>query len=138
MNLSSLCPPCVLCALRVNPVSPDTRLPDPALAPLMHRHLIETRGLTRRFGARVAVDGLNLRVTAAGVYGFLGPNGAGKTTAIRMLLGLIRPAGEVRLFGAPLDSARQTLMRRDGALARDRRRGRRGAARLPRIRPAGC
>ena len=49
--------------------------------------LIETRGLSRRFGAQVAVDDLNLLVPAAGVYGFLGPNGAGKTTAIRMLLG---------------------------------------------------
>ena len=60
-------------------------------------YLIETRGLTRRFGSQLAVDDLNLLVPAAGVYGFLGPNGAGKTTAIRMLLGLIRPnAGEVR------------------------------------------
>ncbi|HEX8283046.1 MAG TPA: ABC transporter ATP-binding protein [Pyrinomonadaceae bacterium] len=79
--------------------------------------LIETRGLTRRFGARLAVDDLNLRAPEAGVYGFLGPNGAGKTTAIRMLLGLIRPdAGEVHLFGAPLAANRQTLMRRVGAL----------------------
>jgi ABC-2 type transport system ATP-binding protein len=79
---------------------------------------IETAGLTRRFGARVAVDELNLSVPAAGVYGFLGPNGAGKTTAIRMLLGLIRPhAGEVRLFGVRADSGnRASLMRRVGAL----------------------
>ena len=79
--------------------------------------LIETRELTRRFGARIAVDELNLSVPAAGVYGFLGPNGAGKTTAIRMLLGLIRPnAGEVRLFGLPVAGNRATLMRRVGAL----------------------
>jgi ABC-2 type transport system ATP-binding protein len=79
--------------------------------------LIETRGLSRRFGGQVAVDDLNLLVPAAGVYGFLGPNGAGKTTAIRMLLGLIRPdAGEVRLFGQPLNSNRRALMRRVGAL----------------------
>ncbi|MET0622143.1 MAG: ABC transporter ATP-binding protein [Pyrinomonadaceae bacterium] len=79
--------------------------------------MIETRGLTRRFGARLAVDDLNLQAPEAGVYGFLGPNGAGKTTAIRMLLGLIRPdAGEVHLFGAPLAANRQTLMRRVGAL----------------------
>ena len=80
-------------------------------------YLIETRGLTRRFGAQVAVDHLNLLVPAAGVYGFLGPNGAGKTTAIRMLLGLIRPdAGEVRLFGQPLKSHQRALMSRVGAL----------------------
>jgi lantibiotic transport system ATP-binding protein len=83
----------------------------------MDECLIETRGLTRRFGERVAVDDLNLSVPAAGVYGFLGPNGAGKTTAIRMLLGLIRPhAGEVRLFGAPVGGNRAPLMRRVGAL----------------------
>ena len=79
--------------------------------------LIETRGLTRRFGSRIAVDELDLSVPAAGVYGFLGPNGAGKTTAIRMLLGLIRPnAGEVRLFGVPVAGNRASLMQRVGAL----------------------
>ncbi|MBV9958014.1 MAG: ATP-binding cassette domain-containing protein, partial [Acidobacteria bacterium] len=79
--------------------------------------MIETRGLTRRFGAQLAVDDLNLQAPEAGVYGFLGPNGAGKTTAIRMLLGLIRPdAGEVHLFGEPLHAKRRTLMRRVGAL----------------------
>lgn len=83
----------------------------------MENPLIETRGLTRRFGAQLAVDTLNLSVPAADVYGFLGPNGAGKTTAIRMLLGLIRPnAGEVYLFGQPLLSNRYSLMRRVGAL----------------------
>lgn len=84
----------------------------------MTNYLIETHGLTRRFGARIAVDDLNLSVPAAGVYGFLGPNGAGKTTAIRMLLGLIRPNdGEVRLFGVQAGSGnRASLMRRVGAL----------------------
>src|SRR6187397_1428729 len=80
-------------------------------------YLIETRGLSRLFGSQIAVADLNLLVPAAGVYGFLGPNGAGKTTAIRMLLGLIRPdAGEVRLFGQPLNSNHRALMRRVGAL----------------------
>jgi ABC-type multidrug transport system ATPase subunit len=83
----------------------------------MTRYMIETRRLTRRFGARLAVDDLNLQAPEAGIYGFLGPNGAGKTTAIRMLLGLIRPdAGEVHLFGEPLAANRRTLMRRVGAL----------------------
>jgi len=83
----------------------------------MQKYLIETRQLTRRFGARLAVDNLNLQAPEAGVYGFLGPNGAGKTTAIRMLLGLIRAdAGEVHLFGAPLVANRRQLMRRVGAL----------------------
>ena len=57
-------------------------------------------GLTRRFGGRVAVDDLRVRVKEGDVYGFLGPNGAGKTTAIRCMLGLIgRDAGHVRVFG---------------------------------------
>lgn len=83
----------------------------------MQTTAIETRGLTRRFGAQLAVDDLSLLVPEAGVYGFLGPNGAGKTTTIRMLLGLIRPnAGEVRLFGESLAANHQSLMRRVGAL----------------------
>ena len=82
-----------------------------------NNYLIETRGLTRRFGSQLAVDDLNLLVPAAGVYGFLGPNGAGKTTAIRMLLGLIRPnAGDVRLFGQSLNGNHRSLMWRVGAL----------------------
>jgi ABC-2 type transport system ATP-binding protein len=63
-------------------------------------YAIETEALTRAFGARAAVEQLNLLVPNGGIYGFLGPNGAGKTTTIRMLLGLIRPdSGKVRLFG---------------------------------------
>lgn len=78
---------------------------------------IETINLTRRYGALTAVQGLNLRVPRASVYGFLGPNGAGKTTTIRMLLGLIRPTeGQVRLFGAPLEGERGALLGRVGAL----------------------
>jgi lantibiotic transport system ATP-binding protein len=83
----------------------------------MSTHALETRNLTRRFGTQLAVADLNLSAPEAGVYGFLGPNGAGKTTTIRMLLGLIRPdAGEVRIFGEPLASNRQSLLRRVGAL----------------------
>lgn len=59
-----------------------------------------TQGLTRRFGSRVAVSHLDLRVQEGDVYGFLGPNGAGKTTAIRCMLGLIRrDQGQVQIFG---------------------------------------
>jgi ABC-2 type transport system ATP-binding protein len=61
---------------------------------------LEVRGLTRRFGARAAVQDLDLRVQPGDLYGFLGPNGAGKTTSMRCILGLIkRDAGEVRIFG---------------------------------------
>jgi ABC-2 type transport system ATP-binding protein len=78
---------------------------------------IETSGLTRRFGQVVAVEGLDLRVPRACVYGFLGPNGAGKTTTIRMLLGLMRPnAGSVKLFDCALNEDRRRLLGRVGSL----------------------
>lgn len=58
------------------------------------------RGLTKRFGAATAVDGLDLVVRAGTVVGFLGANGAGKSTTIRMLVGLLRPtAGTVEIAG---------------------------------------
>lgn len=57
--------------------------------------------LTKRFGRRKVVDGLDLSVRSGEVVGFVGPNGAGKTTTIRMILGLARPSsGTVRLLGA--------------------------------------
>ena len=55
--------------------------------------VIVAEGLSRRFGAIVAVDGLTLSVGRGEVVGLLGPNGAGKTTTIRMLAGLIAPTG---------------------------------------------
>ncbi len=61
---------------------------------------IRTQGLTKRYGATLALDRLDLAVAPGEVYGFLGPNGAGKTTTIRLLLGLHRPtAGRAELFG---------------------------------------
>jgi ABC-2 type transport system ATP-binding protein len=65
--------------------------------------VIEASGLTKRFGSRVAVEGLDLRVRPGEIYGFLGPNGAGKTTTIRMLLGILDPdAGAVVVCGRPV------------------------------------
>lgn len=62
--------------------------------------VIETEGLTKRFGSTVAVDDLSLRVERGQVFGFLGPNGSGKTTTIGMLLGILTPtAGTFRLLG---------------------------------------
>jgi ABC-2 type transport system ATP-binding protein len=52
---------------------------------------IDVRGLTKRFGAKVAVDHFSLQVARGQIYGFLGPNGSGKTTTIRMLCGLLTP-----------------------------------------------
>jgi ABC-2 type transport system ATP-binding protein len=59
----------------------------------MSEEIVVTRNLTRRYGERLAVDGVSLTVRRGEVYGFLGPNGAGKTTTLRMLLGLVRPTG---------------------------------------------
>jgi ABC-type multidrug transport system ATPase subunit len=62
--------------------------------------VIETHGLSKRYGDRVAVDRVSLQVRRGEVYGFLGPNGAGKTTTLRMLVGLIRPsAGSATVVG---------------------------------------
>ena len=74
--------------------------------------LVETRGLSKRYGFRVtAVSGLDLTIRRGEVYGFLGPNGAGKTTTLRMLLGLIRPSSGAATVlgespGAPAGLAR--------------------------------
>jgi lipooligosaccharide transport system ATP-binding protein len=78
---------------------PQPRLPLPPPA------VVELRGVTKRFGDRVAVEALDLAVERGACFGLLGPNGAGKTTALRMVYGVTRPtAGVVRVFG--LDVAR--------------------------------
>jgi ABC-2 type transport system ATP-binding protein len=65
---------------------------------------IETRGLRKVFGNKVAVGNLTLSVPRGEVFGFLGPNGAGKTTSVKMLLNLVFPtSGEAMLLGRPLD-----------------------------------
>ena len=79
--------------------------------------MVETEGLTRRFGARTAVDGVSMTVPDQAVYGFLGRNGAGKTTTLRMLLGLIRPsAGSARIGGVDVARDRIGAARKIGAL----------------------
>jgi ABC-2 type transport system ATP-binding protein len=80
-------------------------LPAPASSPA-----VWCSGLRKRYGRRVAVDGVSLTVDRGQVLGLLGPNGAGKTTVIKMLLGLVRPdAGEVLLLGRPVrDPAART------------------------------
>ncbi|MFN4232713.1 MULTISPECIES: ABC transporter ATP-binding protein [Thermus] len=70
--------------------------------------VIETHGLTKRYGRVVAVENLNLEVKEGEVFGLLGPNGSGKTTTILMLLGLTEPTrGEARVLG--LDPMREPL-----------------------------
>lgn len=85
---------------------PDGQLPMPDSPPPGAR-LLETRGLTKRFGGLVAVDGLPLTVDAGEVRGLIGPNGSGKTTTINLLSGLQRAdAGEIRLRGERIDHLR--------------------------------
>ena len=78
---------------------------------------IRLRGLTKSYGARPALRGLDLEVPRGTVYGFLGPNGAGKTTTMRVLTGLLRPdGGTVELLGAPWTAADRARLHRVGAL----------------------
>jgi ABC-2 type transport system ATP-binding protein len=64
--------------------SPVSHAPEPAIC---------TRGLCRRYGSLVAVDGIDLRIEKGEIYGFLGPNGAGKSSLVRVLCTLLRPHG---------------------------------------------
>ena len=66
----------------------------------MSAPVIEAKGLTKRYGQHVAVDGLDLTIRQGEIFGLLGPNGAGKTTTILLLLGLTEPSGgEVKVLG---------------------------------------
>ncbi|MEO8314444.1 MAG: ABC transporter ATP-binding protein [Pseudomonadota bacterium] len=71
---------------------------------------MRARGVTRRFGKLVAVNGVNLTVQRASVYGFLGPNGSGKSTMIRMLCGLLTPSeGEIEVLGLKIPAQADEL-----------------------------
>jgi ABC-2 type transport system ATP-binding protein len=64
------------------------------------QNIIETEGLTKRYGHQVAVNNLTLQIQEGEVFGFLGPNGAGKTTTLLMFLGLTEPtSGKARVMG---------------------------------------
>jgi ABC-type multidrug transport system ATPase subunit len=78
---------------------------------------IETRGLTKRFGTHLAVNGVDLAVPRGAVFGFLGPNGSGKTTTIRMMLGLAAAtSGEIQLLGRDMPHALSDVLPKVGAL----------------------
>jgi ABC-2 type transport system ATP-binding protein len=84
--------------------------------------VIELAGLTKRYGARVAVDDLTVTIEPGRVTGFLGPNGSGKTTTMRCVLGLARPtSGTATVLGLPYRELAQP-MRRVGALIDPRAR----------------
>ena len=79
----------------------------------MTQSVIAARGLEKRYGRTVAVDGIDLEIRAGEIFGLLGPNGAGKTTTFRMLCGLLVPSGGT-LHIAGVD------VRRSGAEARQK------------------
>ena len=80
-------------------------------------NVVETAGLTKRFGEATVVREVEMRVPGGTAFGYLGPNGAGKTTLIRMLLGLIRPtSGSMRLLGLPVPARRREALARVGAI----------------------
>src|SRR5271170_7731977 len=100
----------------------------PAAAPDHHaaagstEPAIETRGLTKRFGERTALDAVDLRVSRGVAFGFLGPNGAGKTTLIRTMLGLTRPsAGAMSILGHPVPAERSLALESVGAIVEEPR-----------------
>jgi ABC-2 type transport system ATP-binding protein len=83
---------------------------------------IETAGLTKRFGERTALDGIDLQVPRGVAFGFLGPNGAGKTTIIRTLLGLTpASAGTMHVLGYPVPAQRAQALERVGAIVEEPR-----------------
>ena len=77
---------------------------------------IAVRGLSKRYGEHVVLDGVSFDVPAGAVTGFIGPNGAGKTTTIRTLLGFVdRSGGDATVLGASIDRP-QDFLHRVGAL----------------------
>ena len=79
--------------------------------------MIVTRALTKRYGATVAVDSVDLEVREGDRYGFLGPNGSGKTTLVRMLLGLVyATSGEIEVLGRPVPKRVAEVLPEVGAL----------------------
>jgi ABC-2 type transport system ATP-binding protein len=88
----------------------------------MNDFIVETQSLTKRFGSRVAVDGVDLRIPRGSAFGYLGPNGAGKTTLIRMLLGLTSASsGTMQLRGLPVPERRAEALAGVGAIVEEPR-----------------
>jgi len=108
------------------PLRPESTAPVPAPAPARPAPVdvphpngwaVEAHGLSKRFGATVAVDDVELLVPRGSAFGYLGPNGAGKTTLIRTLLGLTRAdRGTMSLLGTPVPAERSKALARVGAI----------------------
>ena len=130
------------------PAVPTPKTPRRAVivGPPVDGAVIELIGVTKGYGRRLALDGLDLAVPSGGVFGLLGENGAGKTTALRCMLGLVRPtSGICRVLGADSGRDLHRVIGRVGALIETpgltgTMSGRRNLAllaRIDRIGPAG-
>lgn len=82
--------------------------------------MIETIGLTRRFGDFVAVNNLNLQVPSGAIFGLLGPNGSGKSTTVRMLTGILKPtSGDATIDGSSIKTSPLDVKHKIGVLPED-------------------
>ncbi|SKA74383.1 ABC-2 type transport system ATP-binding protein [Paucidesulfovibrio gracilis DSM 16080] len=96
--------------MTAEPLLAETHAPD--------NPVISVHGLTKQFGDRVVVDGLDMQVGAGEIFGFLGPNGSGKTTFIRMLCGLLRPdSGEGTCLGLDIRTQAASIKPQVGYMA---------------------
>jgi heme exporter protein A len=100
------------------PIGRRTRVADcrfrPVTTDIPAPPAVETRGLSRRFGNRVALEGIDISVSAGECLAIFGPNGAGKTTLLRVLAGLLHPTtGTVRIGGETLAGAGGVAARAD-------------------------
>jgi len=94
----------------------DERMNTTSISP----YVVETAALTKRFGDRTVVQGVELQIPRGTAFGYLGPNGAGKTTLIRMLLGLTQAsAGSMRLLGLDVPAHRELALARVGAIVEE-------------------
>lgn len=83
--------------------------------------VLRTHQLTKQYGKKTAVDGVNMTVQRGEIYGFLGQNGAGKTTTLRMITGMVKPtAGTIELFGSTVNRRQHRLYQRMGTSSRRR------------------
>lgn len=80
-------------------------------------YILQTFGLTKRYGTNTAVDNVNMKIKKGDIYGFIGRNGAGKTTMIRMITGLVTPTkGEIELFSEKTETNNNRGLPRIGSI----------------------